>query len=284
MTGVKNKLLETRQGKRMAGKRAPKHNRQNVILLGGAKMRIGNVHHIGARQTQQDSFGVSDVYDEQLCTDKGMLAVVADGMGGLSDGGEISARITGYMLRNFIEKKWTEPADALLEMTIGVNDEVMQYQQTKSVDGGSTLAVVAVKGYSLLFISVGDSRIYLHRGGMLFQMNREHNYASVLDEKAARGDISFEDAQSDPQREALTSFIGIEMLSLIDRNIRPLQMMAGDKVVIMTDGVFRTLTEAEIQSALSLDAHRAAARIEKEITAKKNIKQDNYTAIILEFI
>lgn len=47
------------------------------------QIRVGKLHGQGARNYQQDSFGVSD---PELLEGSGLLAVVADGMGGLSDG------------------------------------------------------------------------------------------------------------------------------------------------------------------------------------------------------
>lgn len=44
---------------------------------------IGKVHNIGKRQQQQDTLGV-------YVGNAGILAVVSDGMGGLSDGEKVS--------------------------------------------------------------------------------------------------------------------------------------------------------------------------------------------------
>lgn len=43
---------------------------------------VGNLHNIGKREEQQDSFCLSDIRDARATSEKGLLAVVADGMGG----------------------------------------------------------------------------------------------------------------------------------------------------------------------------------------------------------
>ena len=64
-------------------------------------MKAGYLTGIGARPQQQDSLLISDLSDKQLCDKNGVLALVADGMGGLADGAKISASITDIMNKLF---------------------------------------------------------------------------------------------------------------------------------------------------------------------------------------
>ncbi len=54
------------------------------------KIRPGNHQHIGTRKEQQDAFAFSDLSDAAFVRHAGMLALLADGMGGLKEGGEAS--------------------------------------------------------------------------------------------------------------------------------------------------------------------------------------------------
>ncbi len=249
-------------------------------------LRIGNAHHIGARENQQDSFGISDIGNPTLCMEKGVLAVVADGMGGLANGAQISATVTSVMLRHFeTQRAGADCSEELLAMLGRANDEVNRYLSSGAREqSGSTVVAALIKGSSLHFISVGDSRICLVRGGSLIPINREHTYASELDEKAARGEISPAQARSDPQRRALTSYIGMGRLEKIDRSLRPIPLQRGDRVLLMTDGVFGTLSEQEILAAAELDAYEAASVLEEAVLGKKKPGQDNFTAVILQCV
>lgn len=269
---------------RWTSKSIPAHLKRKETPDKNAAVRIGNTHQIGSRESQQDSFGVSDISDERLCAEKGVFAVVADGMGGLSNGAEVSAIVTSYMLKCFSQKTFGgDLSVALLTMTINANNEVVRFlQENGNVQCGSTVVAAIIKDHFLSFISVGDSRIYLERSGVLYQVNREHTYASELDEKAARCEITIEEAKNDPQRHALTSYIGMEESVQIDRSLRPIRVLAGDRIILMTDGVSGTISDEEIQKAVSLNAYEAAAQLETLVESKKKPNQDNFTAIVIE--
>lgn len=79
---------------------APEAAQSLLSLLpgNGEQVRVGKLHQQGAREGQQDCFGVSD---ESLVPTHGLLAVVADGMGGLSGGERISQLVVQAVLDAF---------------------------------------------------------------------------------------------------------------------------------------------------------------------------------------
>lgn len=243
-------------------------------------MRIANFHHIGKRESQQDSFGVSDLSNKE----SGILAVVADGMGGISGGAEISAIVTSYMLSAH-RRPAREPdiGVQLLHLVTEANTEARLYlKKNGNQISGSTVVSVIIKDGCMHFISVGDSRICLLREGVLLTLNREHTYGSQLDEQAARGEIPVGEARSDPQRASLTSFIGMPELTQIDRSLRPVTLVPGDVVLLMSDGVFGTLTDDEIVSVLaSGDIYQDASAMEQAVLKKQKGNQDNFTAVLI---
>lgn len=248
-------------------------------------IKISNLHHIGKRENQQDAFGISSLLDEKLYNAKGVLAAVADGMGGLEKGAEVSALVISHMLTEFSRlPDHLDTASQLLQLVMGANNKVVNYlERTGNAIGGSTVVAVIIKDRQMHFISVGDSHIYLLRDGVLTILNREHTYASQLDEKVARGDLSYLEAQNDPQRKALTSYIGLAELTLIDRNVSPMPLRKGDRILLMTDGVFGTLNEAEIIASVSAEnVYEATKQLEKAVIEKRKQGQDNFTAVIIE--
>ena len=140
-----------------------------------------------------------------------------------------------------------------------------------------------IKNGELYYSSVGDSSVSLLRNGVLTQLNREHTLKIELDEKAARGEISFEEAQSDSQRNALTSYIGIDGELQRDYNSEAIGVLPGDRLLLMTDGVFGTVSNEEIAAIVSgSDIYNAGIMLENAIVQKGKPNQDNYTAIILK--
>ena len=245
---------------------------------------IGNAHHVGARDNQQDSFAISDVSNQRLCRDRGVLCVLADGMGGLPSGGAVSNLVTQTMLRRFGEEetKWRTD-DLLMKMVMEANDEVVRHMQGYE-KGGSTVVAVIVRDGCLYWATVGDSRLCLLRGGAIIQINREHTYGIELDEKAAKNEIPWDEAKNDPQRASLTSYLGLDKIKHIDRNIRPLRLLPQDRIVLMSDGVFNTLSDEEILDVMREDAHESACLLERAVLAKELPYQDNFTAIIMKIL
>lgn len=251
---------------------------------GSLTVNIGNAHHIGARESQQDSFGISDILSRELCEKKGVFAVVADGMGGLSNGKEVSAIVTSSMLKYFNEKTFhSAPEIELLNMVSSANEEVNRYLgKDGKGKSGSTLISIILQNRQLYWAAAGDSRICLVRNNSILQLNREHTYGCELDEKAAMGEISREEAQNNPQRAALTSYLGMGKLEKIDRSIRPLNLVSGDRVLLMSDGVFGALSDEEILSVMNIPPYESAVMLERMILAKNKPNQDNFTAVIFE--
>lgn len=247
------------------------------ILQTGIK--IGNAQDIGARNEQQDSFGISNMQEDFVQTN-GILAIVADGMGGMSNGSQYSKLTVQTALQSFnneISEKDDETT--LLRILKRVTDAV---GSSGLEGGGSTLVAVLIREKLLHFISVGDSRIYLMRNGGLIQLNREHVYGRELDDMVANGLKDAEEAAADPQRAALTSFIGISSEMKVDRNIRPIPLYSGDKIVLMSDGIYGFISEVEMKELLLQEPMEAAEAIRNAVVAKQNPQQDNLTIVILE--
>ena len=256
------------------------HSRGAALKASG--MEVGNAHHIGKRGNQEDSFAISDLTNDKLCRHAGVLAVVADGMGGLADGELVSGGVTSSVMREFplLPESWTMP-QKLLFLVEKANEAGNAVTGGVKSHGGSTMLLTLIQDGSLWFASVGDSRICLVRGGGLITLTRAHVYETDLDRKAAGREISFEAASADSQRRALTSYIGMGELEHVDCSQQPVTLMAGDWIVLMTDGVFNELTNEEIAHALRGTAPEAAERIERLVLAKGDPHQDNLTAVLL---
>lgn len=241
---------------------------------------IGKVHHIGRRKYQQDCLGVTEIAG-------GVLAVVADGMGGLADGDKVSQKIVMTALGDADKINPAECDNPLYVMAAHANSEVNRMigvnRQYKS---GSTMLAVAANQEGFHWLSIGDSRIYLYRGGRLLQLNREHIYEAELLCEAVNGEISFAEVKNDSQRNGLTSFIGMGELKHIDGSIRKCSVQKGDMVLLMSDGVFNTISDTEIESILANagDMKTVETVLERMVLEKQNPKQDNFTAVILEFL
>lgn len=251
---------------------------QAVPEPGIGKCRVGTLHNIGKRSGQQDSLGTIE-------TAGGTFAVVADGMGGLADGDRVSQCIVMTMLQDAAALSAGRNETRLYEMAAHANREVNRLLGAEGLyKSGSTLIAVLVEEGCFHWVSVGDSRIYLYRGGNLLQINPEHTYETELMQQAVNGDMSFREAKKHPKRSGLTSFLGMGDLKYVDGSRRGVTSCAGDRLLLMSDGVFNTLKEEEICRVMreNADVAHAAAALEEQVLIKNNPKQDNFTAVIME--
>lgn len=244
-------------------------------------IRAAYHQHIGARQDQQDSCTYSD---PALYSQQGMLAVVADGMGGLANGKAVSAALVRIFDEGFHRANpQCSSADLLLELAVRANSQINQMLRGQERSGSTLVAAVIRNGY-LHFLTVGDSRIYLCRGGGLIQLNREHIFQEELAVKALNQAVALNQVRSDRQAHALTSYFGIGRIPYLDRNDEGIKLKEGDRLLLASDGVFGTLKAAQLEAALSGDVQEAANQIGEMIRAADKPYQDNNTAVILEYL
>ena len=153
---------------------------------------ISYINEIGERDEQQDS-----VFCDR--NDHFAVGVVADGMGGMNHGAEISHIITEN-LRNICEEadiyKEKEYPKLLKCVAYNVNDKVREYLAGCENLGGSTLVMALIKEKHLYYLSVGDSRVYIVHRKKIKKLNREHNFGNELDDCVRDGVLSKEEAEN----------------------------------------------------------------------------------------
>jgi protein phosphatase len=243
-----------------------------------------NAQNVGARPEQQDAFGFSDWDQGDFVAHGGVLAVLADGMGGMDRGGAASRAAVTTFLAAYQKKTSGESIGAaLVRSARAAHDAVVSL----AADGpagsvGTTLVAAVIHDAQLHWLSVGDSALYLHRGETFSLLNTPHNYGRELDASAARGEISPATASADPQRQALTSYLGSLSLDEIDQNHEPYALLPGDCLLVASDGLFRTLEEDEILSRLKIQPPDPAAALLEATLAKQNPHQDNVTILSIK--
>ena len=220
----------------------------------GGGLRTASVHELGARDEQQDAFCIAGLETPE----GGVLAAVADGMGGLVDSGQVSRSLVDALGKGFTPSDEATPARRLQLLFRQALEQVEDLQKGQTAQSGSTL----VMG--------------------LIQLNRDHDFSHDLTLLALQGDMTLQEADQDPRRENLTSFIGRGFPRKVEWNPEPVSLCTGDKVVLVSDGVYRALSQEEMARCLQGDASRAARALQAAVTKKDLPQQDNFTAVILE--
>lgn len=249
------------------------------------KYSFGNAQHIGARASQQDAFGFSNPYEAGFVEHAGLLAVLADGMGGLAHGDQASRTALAGFLGAYRAKTPQETVAAALARSLdAANAAVCELAARHNASGdlGTTLIGAVLRPEGLEWVSVGDSGLFLYHGGTFTALNEAHVYARDLDARAAAGQITPEAALGDPQRDALTSFLGLPKLPYVDRSIRPLPLDPTDSVLLASDGLFKTLSNEEMRRGMNgRGIQEQCDALVKAVMAKQAEHQDNVTVVAL---
>lgn len=246
--------------------------KQMKILINGARGR-------GAMSIQQDEYGVSE---RGLYPVRGRMAVVSDGIGGLQAGEQFSQLAVREMLAvHAVDDPERDPCERLADAYLSARRKALAFAEASGVEGGATVAAVLVQGDKCAFLSVGDSRIYLLRGGGLIQLNREQTLGHRLDELAALGQTPREAAEQSTYRNSLANNLCEDEDLPWDRCPRPFRVRDGDKLALMTDGIFKALDEDAISRAMALPGGKGALAMARAVKERELPKQDNYTVLVV---
>lgn len=256
-------------------------------------IKLGKAQIQGERNEQQDAYGCNYEEEAGIVPRGGVVAVVADGVGGHSHGkaaSELAVRSFLHAYRSGVKQKTV--ADALFYALHAANNAVCKFAQAQGAEGdcGTTLTAAAVQpgALSLHWISTGDSRLYLLRGKQWVQVTADGNYGAFLRKQAvkdvvAEADESAEEDGAQVELMALTGFLGKPKLTEIDRSLRPFALEPEDWLLLCTDGLYNTLEGGEVVDCLRGWPQDACDALVRSVMAKGLMAQDNATVAILAF-
>lgn len=200
--------------------------------------------------------------------------VVADGMGG-AHAGEVASQMLVEVVRIVLENVNVPRDEKLLARAILVaNEKILEAaQEHEEYHGmGTTATILSLEGGQAYFAHVGDSRLYLMRGGVLEQITEDHSYVETL---VRNGDITPEEARVHPLKNILTQAVGAVKDIFVDAASLPVQ--SGDKFLLCTDGLTNMVDDEQIAKILLTAPEPADALIEAALQAGG---KDNVTVIV----
>lgn len=248
------------------------------------KLQAHGLSDVGlARQRNEDAFGV----DEALG-----LFIVADGVGGAA-AGDVASRTVCETIRehvagevNIIEQAGARPSAtnraavvALLKRAVHkACKTVYELAQDDAEKRGmaSTVAIVQLIGSGAIVAHAGDSRVYLGRAGKLHQLTDDH---TLLGEMLRRGEITPDDARTSSLKSVLTRAVGFQ--PHVELDALHVELVAGDRLLVCSDGLFGHLGHDEIQKAVASLAGPTLTRTLID-SANQRGGRDNITVIAVE--
>ncbi|MGP4040347.1 Stp1/IreP family PP2C-type Ser/Thr phosphatase [Gracilibacillus sp. D59] len=183
--------------------------------------------------------------------DNGLLAVVADGMGG-HQAGDVASKLTIEQ----VEKLWSELDEPLEDLDLEkwltdsikeVNNVVYEKAQSdSSCQGMGTTVVVAICTADELAIGhIGDSRAYLFSQSTWKQVTNDH---SLVGELVRTGQLSKEDAQVHPKRNVILKALGTELD--LEPDIFHSKWNDFSRLLICSDGLTNKITDEELHQII----------------------------------
>jgi serine/threonine protein phosphatase PrpC len=202
-------------------------------------------------------------------------------MGGHAGGDVASAIAVNHLVG--VDRKFSTAHDAETALHLALTAANTLLAETVSEHSeltgmGTTVSALIVVKNELAIAHIGDSRIYLLRGGELVQVTADHTFVQRLVDS---GRITEEEAAVHPRRSVLMRVLGdVDATPEIDTSIMDTQ--AGDRWLLCSDGLSSYVTEEKIRSALTASGtlDDVADRLVKE--ALDQGAPDNVTAVLVD--
>ncbi|MGN0158807.1 MAG: PP2C family protein-serine/threonine phosphatase [Brotaphodocola sp.] len=218
------------------------------------------------------------------------LFIIADGMGGLAYGSQVSAYIISQFERwwqddliHMIHDHMDNESDIreILEQEIwDINRTVLHFNRSNQCRSGSTLSLLFLYHGRYYIENIGDSRVYRMRSGTLQQLTQDQSVvAGMLREKT----MTEQEIKHSGMKHMLTMCIG--MFEVPQSCYTTGEIQNGDIFLLCSDGLYNQLSQEEIENALDLsmlNAQEKALRLRNMITPGH--ASDNVSVIVAEVI
>ncbi|MEJ0018304.1 MAG: protein phosphatase 2C domain-containing protein [Acetobacteraceae bacterium] len=242
-----------------------------VDVMTAPRFRSWAMTHPGARRKHNE-----DTFVDR--PDLGIWAV-ADGAGGHAAG-----EVASGMIADALEAipAGLSASELLAQVRLAIERTHTALREEAARRGpdeivASTVVVMLARGDYFACLWAGDSRAYLLRGGTLRQITRDH---SLVQELLEAGAIGPDEVMNHPRGNVITRAVGAELDEFMLDKVSD-RLVPGDRFLLCSDGLCKTLPESELASLLgTLDGTPPQALVDAALAAKVS---DNVTAVTVEF-
>ncbi len=239
------------------------------------------------RTNNEDNFGFDSRYG---------IYVVCDGMGGQAAGEVASKMAVDTILTYYRTSIRSGHFPKVGEQVEGITDRAnhlgsaIQLSNQAVHDAATAHAAHAGMGSTVVAVStdnkgsffsighVGDSRIYLVRGGDIQQLTNDH---SLVMEQVRRGLITLAEARVSKMQNIIIRALGTE--GTVKPDLDDMMAMPGDVLVLCSDGLTRHVPDDSIAEVVTntVDLQQACTLLVD--AAKDGGGEDNITCLLLRF-
>jgi serine/threonine protein phosphatase PrpC len=240
------------------------------------KLELGVATTAGDREVQADQF-------DYASTEAGFMLALADGIG-YGEKGRIAASVAVDTCRMQFEQLmyFDNPGFFFQKAFRTANHDILEVIDNGTA--GSSLLCAVVSDGKLYYALAGNCRLAVYRKGDLTPLSEGHTIDILAKQSFKTGMISRKDALAAMKEQRIYNFVGQDGFKNIEYYDTPVQLQAGDVVVLMTDGVEEIFGAGRIEQLLH--TRRSCEDIAFDITDSINknqvrLEKDNATVMLL---
>ena len=254
---------------------------QHLPATQGLALQFAELTDVGGRAANQDALA-SVQRDDVACF------VISDGAGG-HIGGEVASKlVVDAIIESFLREQSFSQRALQSYLDQAIRQVAHGRQDARVADMSATVAVVMIDQCNAcaLWGHLGDTRVYLFRAGQLMQVTKDH---SLVQQFVDAGYVAADQMRNHPQRSVLFAAIGPDDANPPVITPTAVPLLAGDAMLICTDGLWEWLSEADMLSSLtdSDDARvwlGAMAELAVANSAGSPRQRDNFSAQAIWFV
>ena len=265
-----------------------------MIRTPNAPLHIAAATHPGmAGKQNEDRFAVSSYHLGQNNPTPSVFAIVSDGIGG-HQAGEIAAEMAVETISHMVAQSDAGQPLAILDHAIQVTSDAIASRakdDNQRLGMGTTCSCAWVIGDQLFIASVGDSRIYLLRGGGLMQLTTDHTW---VQEAVEKGVLSPEEARGHPYMHVIRRYLGSSKTPQPDVRLRlakeetdtqarsnqGLRLLPSDVILLCSDGLTDVVKDEDIEPTVRGLPLQSAAQALVDLACQRD-GRDNITVVML---
>lgn len=231
------------------------------------------------RESNEDSALSFQPEDLQVMESKGVLFVVADGLGGHTRG-EVASQLAVNTIRDVYYQQ--ESGNPLASLRLAIEQANARiYAESLAMSPkpepdqmmGSTCVAAVILGDSVYVANVGDSRAYVVRNGQAHQISLDH---SLVAQQLREGLITREQAKAHPDRNKIYRCLGS---ATVEVDAFSEQVQPGDLLLLCTDGLTELVPEEEMTAIVQ--QYEPQESVQRLIERANELGgKDNITAVV----
>jgi serine/threonine protein phosphatase PrpC len=240
------------------------------------RFSVYQVSRKGGREKNEDRMGY-------CYTRSSGLFALADGMGGHPEG-EVASQLALQTLAALFQRdakpSLRDPMRFLNDAILAGHHQLLRYATDKALLDTPRTTIVAclLQGNAAYWAHCGDSRLYLVRGDKMIARTRDHSYTELQDTMSQVVPMG-----QRFNRNVLFTCLGSPGKPVVD-TAGPLLMQKGDKVMLCSDGLWGTVSDAKITELLATrPISDAVPELAEQALREAGPRSDNVTVLAVEW-